>query len=274
GPLLWTQTYASNSARVNSIAIDDKDRIYLGFQFADFLVFDNETINGSLSFADMGIARISPQGTPQWFELFLHGFNPGTNGGVYGMSLDLLEDQLLIGGMFDDRIIHGGEIILEAGDRQLGCIINMSKTGDLIKSWMLDSPNYSRVNTIVSSPAGVCYGGEYYNSVGVENMVVDSPASALFYGMLATDQIVSSEDLAEIKGIEVFPNPATESIQWSGLPTEPGILSIYDSTGRLCKRYRNVSKDVVIYLNTHASGLFSWTWTGAGKIASGLFVKG
>jgi len=193
---VWADSYIGVSTNMGGILVDN-NQILVNLAYNSNLMVNGEQINGTGTWREMAIALLDKEGNTIWLKNFTLTQNGG-NASVAGRSMVKANDKYWIGGLYQGWVEHENEVILsnqnpEGSSFQFPFILALDDLGNVTETHdFTNSQGPALLNVLNSNGSQILFGGEFFDRLQMEEEVLETTNSTLFYGGLK-DATTSTE---------------------------------------------------------------------------------
>ena len=233
---VWADKYIGTATNMGGVMVDNGN-ILVNFAYNTNLMVNDEQINGTGTWREMAIALLDKDGGTIWLKNFTLSVNGG-NTSVAGREIVKMDDAYWIGGLYQGWVEHENEIILsnqnpEFSNFQFPFILALDTLGNVVETHdFTNSQGPGLLNVLATNGSEVVFGGEFYDRIQMEDEVLETTNSTLFYGSLknTTTSIDAPQNTTEKCDFTVqFSANMGELIVENGNDT---VAEVFDISGR------------------------------------------
>ena len=185
---VWADKYLGTATNMGGVLVDNGN-ILVNLAYNTNLTVNDEQINGTGTWREMAIALLDKDGGTIWLKNFTLSVNGG-NSSVAGREIVKMDDNYWIGGLYQGWVEHENEIILsnqnpEFSNFQFPFILALDTLGNVVETHdFTNSQGPGQLNVLATNGSEVVFGGEFSTRIQMEEEVLETTNSTLFYGGL------------------------------------------------------------------------------------------
>ncbi len=180
----WYKVFPGSSSIVNDLNRSNEG-LLVSFQYRDFIEFPDLTVNGSGSWGDLLVSKLTNKGDLIWsHNLFLN--QNGGSSGVYGLAMTSWKNLNFVGGMYQGVVNNEAGVVLDpnVGDQfQLPFMIALDDEGNLVEKYGFEgSFGLGKLRGMASNQGGLYFSGDFTQQLSLEGAVITDNTYSIYTG--------------------------------------------------------------------------------------------